>query len=166
MLRAVASQNTVEPATKLAPVRFMTKPAELTGALTGVTVARTGGAMVKRSVLEAGWPGAATATFTAPGDASRGLGTTTTSCVGLLIVVWTGLPFQVAEAPETKPLPVMVTVAAAAPAGAEAGDRDVIEGDALVIANETALDFCPAAVTLRVAAPGDAMRLAGTVAVI
>ena len=73
-------------------------------------------------------------------------------------------PFQFTSAPDENTLPLTVRVKAWPPAVALDGLSEVIVGPALIV-NVAPLDVTPPEVTVTVAAPAVAIRLAGTCAV-
>jgi hypothetical protein len=73
-------------------------------------------------------------------------------------------PFQFTSAPDENPLPLAVRVKVWPPAVALDGLNEVIVGPALTV-NVAPLDVTPPEVTVTVAVPAAAMRLAGTCAV-
>jgi len=92
-----------------------------------------GGLMVKLVLPEAPPPGAGLNTVTwAVADAAMSVALMETrSCVPPTYVVVRGDPFQFATEPLINPLPFTVKVNAPLPAVAEAGDKEVIDGDGL-----------------------------------
>jgi len=77
----------------------------------------------------------------------------------------TGIPFKKKVVPEVKPLPLIVRLNAALPAGTDDGDRLVRLKPGWVIRNGSVGGaVCPVAITPTFAVPGVKMRLAGTVA--
>ena len=70
---------------------------------------------------------------------------TAVSCVALTKVVASGTPFRLTTDPATKPVPVMVTVVAGLPAGAEFGPTLARVGAGFATTNVSAADAVPLA---------------------
>jgi hypothetical protein len=133
-MRALPFQFTVELGIKPVPFTVSVKAAAPAVAPVGVTEVRLGsglGAVMANAIApEVPPPGAGLTTVTEalPAAAISAAVMAAMSCVALPYVVVRGLPFQFTVEPETKPLPVTVSVKPAAPAVAPAGDNDVSAG--------------------------------------
>jgi len=110
-------------------------------------------------------PESFTVTLTEPAVAIRLAGTAAVNCVALTYVVVRAVLPHCTVAPETKFVPLTVRVKADPPAVVEVGDRLVIVGATAVMVNVAPADVPPELVTVTVAEPGAAIRLAGTTAV-
>lgn len=104
-----------------------------------------------------------TVTLTVPGPESSAAGTAALTCVALTKVVVNAEPFHIAAAPEKKLVPVMTMVKAAPPVVAELGLKLVtVGGGGAFTVNAVPVEAPLAVVTVRLAVPGEAIRLAGT----
>ena len=106
-----------------------------------------------------------TVTFTVPAVAIIAAVTGAVTVVVLLTVVVSEVVPHFTVAPEIKLVPVTVSVNAAPPAVAEAGLRPVMTGAGCEMLKVDAADVPPVVVTVTLAVPAAAIRLAGTVAV-
>src|SRR4029077_4942944 len=111
--------------------------------------------------------GVATVIEAVPAVAISAAGTVAVSCVAETNVVASGLPFQFTVDPETKLVPLTVSVSCGPPAPVQVGLSELIVGTALIV-NVCAFDVPPPGVgftTVTDAVPAVAMSEAGTVAV-
>jgi hypothetical protein len=163
VISAVPFQLTVAPETKFVPVTVSVKAAPPAVAEAGETVVTVGipALMVKDAVAEVP-PEFVTVTLAVPTLAMSLAGTAAVSCVVLTYVVVSAVPFQLSVAPETKFVPVTVSVKAAPPAVAVVGESVVMVGVELLTVKGWPLLGTPPTVTttLPVIAP------VGTVATI
>ncbi len=136
VVRAAPFHWTVAPFTKPLPVSVSVKPAPPTIALDGDSVASVGAGLliVKVCAAEVPPPGAGVTTVTdaVPVAATSAAGIAAVSLMALTNVVVRAAPFHCTVLPATKLLPLAVSVKAALPAVAVAGDTDVSTGAGLV----------------------------------
>jgi hypothetical protein len=111
--------------------------------------------------------GLVTVTLAVPAVAISEANIVVVICVLLTKVVALGAPLKLTMAPLKKPTPLTVSVNGAEPATALEGERELIVGTALLIANETAFDVPPGAgfVTVTGAVPAVAISAAVIAAV-
>jgi hypothetical protein len=112
--------------------------------------------------------GLVTVIFAVPEFVISVAGTWAVSCVALAKLVVSAVPFQFTTAPLTKLLPFTVSVNAAPPTNALAGESEETIGAVLLIAKVTGADVPPPGaglVTVMLADPALAISLAGTWAV-
>src|SRR5439155_13134505 len=136
VVRAAPFHWTVAPFTKPLPVSVSVKPAPPTMALDGDSVVSVGAGLliVKVCAAEVPPPGAGVTTVTdaVPVAATSAAGSAVVSLVALTKVVVRAAPFHCTVLPATKLLPLAVSVKAALPTVAVAGDSDVSTGAGLV----------------------------------
>ena len=159
---------TVAPETKPEPLTVSAKPAWPAVALLGLSEVIAGpAAMVKVAPLEV-TPFTVTVTVAEPTVATRLAGTWAVNSVALPNVVVRDVVPEVlvhcTVAPETKPEPLTVSAKPAWPAIALLGLSEVIAGPAAMV-KVAPLEVTPFTVTVTVAEPTVATRLAGTWAV-
>jgi hypothetical protein len=123
-----------------------------------------GAVMVKDTPLET-TPPEETVTVAVPAVAIRLAGAPAVNWVALPKVVLSAAPFHCTTAPETKPVPLTVSVNAAPPAAAVFGFSDVIVGGGAVMVKDAPFETVPPEETVTVAVPAAAIKLAGTAAV-
>ena len=109
-------------------------------------------------------PFSTTATDAVPGAAIRVGATIAVNCVALRKVVVSVDPFHCTTAPETNPVPFIVRVNAAPPAAVLFGLSDATAGGEAIV-KAALLDVTPFCVTVTVAKPTVATRVAATGAV-
>ena len=161
---AVEFHCTTAPEAKPVPLTVSVKagpPAVATFGLRDVITCIA--AMVKVAPADV-TPFSTTVTFAVPTAAMRLAGTWAVNCEALAKLVVSAVPFHCTMALETKPVPLTVSVKAAAPAVAVFGLRDVMTGPAAMV-NVAPADVTPFSTTVTVTVPGEAMRFAGTWAV-
>jgi hypothetical protein len=110
-------------------------------------------------------PVAVTVTLAVPAFAIRLAGTDAVSWAALPNAVVSTVVPHFAVAPDTKFVPLIVKVKAAPPAVAEAGLKLVIAGGGGLMVNVAPAEVPPPVVTVTLAVPAVAIRLAGTEAV-
>ena len=120
-------------------------------------------AMVKVAAADVA-PLSTTVTLALPAAATKLAGTCAVNFVALTKLVLSAVPFHCTTAPETKPVPLTVSVKAGPPAVAEFGLSDVIAGAAATV-KVAVLDVTPFSTTVTVTVPGVAIRVAATWAV-
>ena len=159
----------MEPDTKPEPDTARSKAGAPADTDAGVSELITGGGAVtvKTAAADVTGPGFTTVIFTEPGAATRFAGTAAVSCVALPKVVVSAAPPHCTVEPDTKLVPVTVSVNAAPPATAEEGDSEEIVGaGAAPMVNEKGADGTgPGFTTVIFTEPGAATRFAGTAAV-
>ena len=138
---------TTEPDTKPEPLTVSVKAAPPAVALDGVSdvIATFGLLIVNWRLADVPPPGAAlvTATLAAPAAAISDAVIAAVSWAALTKVVALAAPLNFTTEPETKPAPFTVSVNAAPPAVALAGESDVAEGAGLLMVNVCALEMAP-----------------------
>jgi hypothetical protein len=160
---------TVAPETKPLPVivRLKAGPPAATELGLRAEMAGVGAAIVNVRLLESTAEGLTTRTVAVPKVATREAGICAVSCVGLTNDVVTGAPFHWTTEPETKPVPVTVSVKPGEPAATELGltaattaaeGRETVKLSALEAGT-------PVSRTVMVALPATESRLAVTCAV-
>src|SRR5207237_5724910 len=136
VVRAAPFHCTVAPFTKPLPVSVSVKPAPPTIALAGDSDVSVGAGLFTANVCAADVPppgaGVITVTCGVPAVAMSAAGIAAVSLVALTNVVVRATPFHCTVLADTKPLPFTVSVKAAPPAVAVAGDSDVSTGAGLV----------------------------------
>ena len=167
--RAAPFQFTVAPETKLLPLTVSVKAAPPAVALVGesdVSEGAVGIDTVNVNAFDAVVPGLIAVTWAVPAAAMSLAGMAALTCVALTKVVERAAPFQFTVAPETKLLPLTVSVKAAPPAVALAGESEVSEGAVgFDTVNVNALDaVAPGLMAVTWAVPAAAMSLAGMAA--
>jgi hypothetical protein len=167
VLRAVPFHCTIAPETKPVPLTVSVKPAWPAVAVLGLREVMAGpGTMVKGRLFDV-TSLSRTFTVAVPAVARRAAGTWAVNCVALPNVVVRDVVPEVlvhcTVAPETKPVPVTVIAKAEAPAVAVSGLSEVIAGAGAMV-KVAGLDVAPLSDTVTRAVPGEAIRLAATVA--
>jgi hypothetical protein len=166
VVSAVPPQFTVAPEIKFVPftVRVNAEPPAVAAA--GERLAIVGAAALIAKVAAGEVPAESfTVTLAVPAVAIRLAGTAAVNCVALTNVVVNAVLPHCTVAPEIKFAPFTVRANAAPPAVADEGERLVIVGGAWLIVNVAPVDVPPELVTVTVAEPAVAIRLAGTSAV-
>jgi hypothetical protein len=166
VVNAVPFHCTVAPETKFVPVTVKVKSEPPASADAGERLPIVGTAELMAKAAAADVPPASvTVTFAEPVVAIRLAGTAAVRLVALTKVVVNAVPFHCTVAPETKFVPVTVSENAAPPAIAEEGERLAMVGGAALMVKVEPGDVPPELVTVTLAEPGVASRLAGTTAV-
>jgi hypothetical protein len=163
---AVAPHFAVAPDTKFVPLMVSVKAAPPATAILGLrlVIVGLGGRIVKVAAAEVP-PLVVTVTLAFPAEATRLAAIGAVSLVELTRVGVSAVLPHFAVTPETKFVPLMVSVKAAPPANAVLGLRLVIVGLGGRIVKLAAADVPPAVVTVTLAKPAAAIRPAGTGAV-
>ena len=160
-----AFHSTIAPELNPEPLTVSMNAAEYAVMDAGLSVVTAGGAViVKASAGDEACP-VVTRTLALPVPAIRLAGTDAVSCVALTYVVASGDAFHSACDDEMKPVPVSVRLKAGPVATAFAGLRVVRPGVGGLIGNAIDPDDAPAAITVMLALPAVAIRLAATDAV-
>jgi hypothetical protein len=166
VVSAVPFQFTTELETKFVPVTVSVKAAPPAVAVEGESVVTVGvPTLTVKDAADEVPPESVTVMLAVPALAMSLAGTAAVSCVGLTYVVVSAVPFQFTVAPETKFVPVTVSVKAAPPAVIVEGESVAIVGVPGKLMVKTAADEAPAElVTVTLAVPVLAMSLAETAA--
>jgi hypothetical protein len=163
---AVPFKDTVAPLRKLVPVTVSVN-AEPAGVVDGVMLVIVGpeDVMVNVTAFDAAPPLLVAVTCTVPACVIRSAVTAAESCVPLIKLVFSFIPFHNTAAPEKKPVPVTANENAGPPASALAGAMLVMVGAPGKMVKATAFEGGPFGLEIVIwAEPGCAMRFAGTVA--
>lgn len=161
--------TTEAPLAKLLPLMVSVNCAPPTVAEDGLSVVMAGvlaAPMVKAKAFDVVVP-VSTVTFAVPALAMSVPETEACSCVALVTMVTSGLPFHCAMEPEVKPVPVTVRMKLGPPGAADDGESVVMLGPVgAAMENVSAPDVPDDGVmTVTLAVPALAMRLAATLAV-
>ncbi len=169
MVSAVPFHCTTAPVRKLVPFTVKVNAAPPAVAEVGLRLVMLGvGALIGNAAGADGLPTELAAVMLAlPALAIKLAGTAAVSCVALTNVVVRPVPFHCTVAVERKPVPLTVNVNAAPPAVADVGLRLVIAtAVGALMGNVSAVEALPPVfVTVILALPTLAIRLAGTAAV-
>jgi hypothetical protein len=166
VVSAVEFHFTVAPEAKLVPFTVSVKAAPPAVAEVGARVVIVGGPGLMVKVEAGDVPrGSATVTLAVPAVAIRLAGTAAVSCVALTKVVVRAVPFQFTVAPETKLVPLIVSVKAALPAVIDAGERLPMVGPTALTVKAVVAEMPEDWATVTLAVPAFVMRLAGTAAI-
>jgi hypothetical protein len=156
---------TCEAWTKPVPVTVSVKSAVVAVVDAGLRAVAVGvGLLIGRVSEFDKTPPEVTTMVAEPAVAIRLAVTEAVSCVALTTLVVSAVPFHWIAAPARNPVPVTVSVKVAPPAVAEAGLRVVMAAGALIV-KVSEPEGVPPEVTVTLAVPAVAIRLAVTVAV-
>src|SRR5260370_4777626 len=166
VVSAVAFHCTLVPLMQFVPLTVRVNPAPPAGTEFGLRLLIVGGGGLMAKTAGADVPPlVVTVIFAAPGLAIRLAGTLAVTCVALTNVVVSAVAFHCTLVPLMQFVPLTVRVNPAPPAGTEFGLRLLIVGGGGLMAKTAGADVPPLVVTVIFAAPGLAIRLAGTLAV-
>ena len=164
VVSAVEFHSTTAPEMNPVPLTVSVKPPWPAVALLGLSEVIAGPVlMVKVAPVEV-TPFSVTVMVTEPAVATRLAATGAVNCVALTKVVVSAVEFHCTTAPETNPVPMTVSVKLAWPTVALLGISEVIAGPVLMVKVALA-EVTPFSVTVMVAEPAVATRLAATGAV-
>jgi hypothetical protein len=138
------------------------RPAWPAVAVLGLSEVIVSAAMVKVALFEV-TPPSSTVTVALPAVAIREAVTVAVNSELLTKAVVNSVPFHCTTAPAAKPEPLTVSVKSDPPAVAELGDNDPIAGSGAMV-KVALFDVTPSSNTVTSAVPGEAIRLAATVA--
>src|SRR5437660_3803009 len=145
--RSLPFQRTTEPETKFVPFAVSVNSAPPATSLAGASALSVGEGLLTEKLCSPELPppgaGLKTVTVTVPPVAMSLAGMEAVSCMLLTKVVARSLPFQRTTEPAMKPLPRTVTVNAAAPAVALAGESELIPGAGLLTVKLTGPEVPP-----------------------
>jgi hypothetical protein len=162
---ATPFQFTFAGATKFVPVTVRLKAAPPAVADLGLRLVIFGAPGLMVNVVPGDVPPVVvTVTLAVPGVAKSLAGTAAVIFAALTNDVVSPAPFHFAAAPGTKFVPLMVSVRAALPAFAALGLKPVIVGGASSTVNIVPAEVTPSVVTVTLAVPAVAIKLAGTAA--
>jgi hypothetical protein len=168
VVSAAPFQFTTAPLRKLVPFTVSVKASPPAGVEAGLrlVIAGVGMVMEKLVAVDVLPPEFATVTLALPPLAISAAVTVAVTCVLLTNVVGSAVPFHCTVAPERKLAPLTVRVKSDPPAFADAGLRPLMVGVGMLIGNVVTVEALPPLfVTVILALPGLAIRLAGTAAV-
>jgi len=164
---AVPFQFTVAPDRKPVPLTVSVKAVPPAVAELGLILLMTGvgGVTGKEARPEVTLPGLMTVRLAVLGVAIKLAGTAAVNCVALTKLVTSAAPFQFTVAPDTKPMPLTVSVKAVPPAVAEVGLKLVMIRLVLIWKDCDLEATLPGLITVTLAGTAVAIKLAGTAAV-
>jgi hypothetical protein len=166
VVRAVVPHFAFAPEAKFVPLIVRVKAAPPAAAELGLRLVMVGITELMVNLAAADVPPVVvTVMLAVPAVAIRPAGTAAVTWLALTNVVVSTVVPHCTFAPETKFVPLIVRVKAAPPAVAELGLRLVMVGGGRLMVNVAPADVPPVVVTVTLAVPIVAIRLAGTLAV-